>query len=124
MAAESLSESWLEDVSRLLESIHAPDAPDGTAQFAVSGSPSGALSFHAVVAAGRLTVSPGRRRDPDVVLGWAYSDLQAGLRDDLPLEVAYMSGTLKLEGDQALFFDGWRSLWRTPEFREALAAIS
>ena len=123
MTAESLSESWLEGVSRLLASIHAPDAPDGTAQFAVSRSPSGALSFHAVVAAGRVTVSPGRHPDPDVVLGWTYSDLRAALRDDLPLEVAYMSGTMKLEGDQVLFFDGWRSLCRAPQFREALAAI-
>ena len=124
MAPEPLGEGWLESVASALSAVHAPDAPDGAVQFTVSGSPSGATAFHAVVASGRVSVSAGRYRSPDVVLAWTYGDWLAALRGDLSLEVAYMSGSLKLEGDQVLLFDGWRSLWRSPELREVLAAAS
>ena len=123
MASEPMDEDWFETAVRALGDVDAPGAPDGAAQFTITGSPSGAVSFHMVVDSGRVSVSPGRHPQPDIVLGWAYAALESALQSDRPLEVAYMSGGLKLEGDQVLLFDGWRSLCRSPQLRQLLAAL-
>ncbi len=124
VATEPLGEVWLQAAAQALGGVHAPDAPDGAAQFTVSGSPQGAVSFYVTVSGGGVSLSAGRHPRPDVVLGWTYPDLLAVLRGELPLEVAYMSGSLKLEGDRVLLFDGWRSLRRSAAVCEALAATA
>ena len=76
--------------------------------------------FHAVVAAGRVSVSAGRHPDPDVVAGWSYPDFVQLWQGALSVEAAYMSGRMKLEGNQVLLFDGWRPLLRSSALQEAL----
>lgn len=120
---EPLGEGWLEAVAARLGAVEAAGAADGVAQVVVGGSPSGAASFHAVVAGGRLSVVPGRHPRPDMVLTWSYPDFVQAWRGGLPLEAAYMSGRLKLEGDQVLLFDGWRPLLRSAGLRSALAPL-
>lgn len=123
MASEPINEDRFEAAVRALGDVDAVGAPDGAAQFTISGSPSGAVSFHVVVDSARVSVSPGRHPQSDIVLGWAHAALESALRSDRPLEVAYMSGDLKLEGDQVLLFDGWRSLCRSPQLKQLLAAL-
>ena len=123
MAYEPLSEGWLEALAAALDGVEAPGAADGVAQFTVSGSPSGRASFHVALAAGRATLSAGRHPHPDMVLDWSYADFAAAWRGELSLEAAYMSGRMKLEGDQVLLFDGWRPLRNSPELRAALALL-
>lgn len=123
MAPEPPDEDWFEAAGRVLGEIHDPDLPDGGVQFTVSGSLAGTVSFHIVVDSGDVSVSPGRHPQPEAVLGWNYAKLLTALEGDSPLEVAYMSGDLKLEGDQVLVFDGWRSLCRSPQLKQALAAL-
>ena len=123
MAAELLGEGWLQAVAARLQTVVVPDAADGVAQVAVSGSPSGAASFHAVVAEGRVSVAAGPHSSADVVLSWPYSDFEQAWQGGLSLESAYMSGRVKVEGDQVLLFDGWRPLLRSEELQAALASL-
>ena len=123
MAPEPLGDGWLEQLASALEAVDASGAADGVAQVTVSGAPGGAASFHVVVADGRVIVSAGRHPRPDLVLGWSYPDFVQAWQGGLSLEAAYMSGRMKLEGDQVLLFDGWLPLLRSPELREVLAAL-
>ena len=123
MVPEPLGEGWLEAVATELEAVHAAGSADGVAQVVVSGSPSGTAPFHVVVADGRLSVAPGRHPEPDMVLSWSYPDFVQAWQGGLSLEAAYMSGRMKLEGDQVLLFDGWRPLLRSSLLRTALAPL-
>ena len=123
MAPEPLEGDWLEAVAAALEAVDVSGVPDGVAQVTVGGAPAGAAAFHAVVAAGRVVVSAGRHPQPDLVAGWSYPDFVQAWRGELSVEAAYMSGRMKLEGDQVLLFDGWRPLLQSGALREALAAL-
>lgn len=123
MTLEPLGEGWLEAVATGLETVKVTDAADGVVQVIVSGSPSGTASFHAVVAEGRVRVAAGRHARPDMLLNWSYADFVQAWQGGLSLEAAYMSGRMKLEGDQVLLFDGWRRLVRSPELRTALTSL-
>ena len=123
MALEPLGEGWLEAVAAELETVDAAGSADGVAQVIVSGSPSGTIPFHVVVADGRLSMAQGRHPEPDIVLSWSYLDFVQAWQGGLSLEAAYMSGRMKLEGDQVLLFDGWRPLLRSPRLRSVLASM-
>ena len=123
MAPEPLEQGWLEAVAAALAPVDASGAADGVAQITVSGAPGGAASFHATVEAGRVSVSAGRHPQPDLVAGWTYPDFVQAWQGELSVEAAYMSGRMKLEGNQVLLFDGWRPLLRSDTLREALAAL-
>jgi putative sterol carrier protein len=123
VAPELLGEAWLEAVATALETVDASGAADGVAQVTVSGAPGGAAAFHAVIEDGRVSLSAGRHPEPDMVAGWTYPDFVQAWQGELSVEAAYMSGRMKLEGDQVLLFDGWRPLLRSAALGEALAAL-
>ncbi len=123
MAPEPLEEGWLEAVATALAPVDASAAADGVAQITVSGAPGGAAAFHATVEAARVSLSAGRHPQPDLVAGWTYPDFVQAWQGELSVEAAYMSGRMKLEGNQVLLFDGWRPLLRSSTLREALAAL-
>lgn len=123
MAPQPLEEGWLEAVANALEPVDASGAADGVAQITVSGAPGGAAAFYATVEAGRVSVAAGRHPQPDLVAGWTYPDFVQAWQGKLSVEAAYMSGRMKLEGNQVLLFDGWRPLLRSGTLREALAAL-
>ena len=123
MAPQPLEEGWLEAVATALKAVEAVGAADGAAQITVSGAPGGAAAFHATVEAGRVSVAAGRHPHPDLVAGWTYPDFVQAWKGELSVQAAYMSGRMKLEGDQVLLFDGWRPLLRSNALREALAAL-
>ena len=106
-----------------LASVDASGSADGVAQLIVSGSPSGTAPFYVAVAGGRVSAVAGRHPEPDIVLSWSYPDFVQVWEGGLSLEAAYMSGRMKLEGDQVLLFDGWRPLVRSSQLRAALAAL-
>ena len=123
MVPEPLAEGWLEAVAAELEAVDAAGSADGVAQVVVSGSPSGTAPFHVVVAEGRVAVVAGRHAEPDMLLSWSYPDFVRAWEGELSVEAAYMSGRMKLEGDQVLLFDGWRPLLRSSQLRTALAPL-
>ncbi len=131
---EPLAEGWLEAVSAEVASVNpagegdaaAGSVVDGVAQVLVSGAPSEAVSsasFYFEVSEGRLSLHPRRHPQPDIVLSGAYQDFLLIWRGELSLEAAYMSGRMKLEGDQVLLFDRWRRILRSQQLREALVRL-
>ena len=110
----------MEAVAAGLESVEAPGSADGVAQVAVSGSPRGTVALVVAVADGSVSVAEGRHPEPDMVLSWSYADFVNAWEGGLSLEAAYMSGRMKLEGDQVLLFDGWRPLLQSSRIRAAL----
>ena len=123
MALEPLSEGWLEAVEAELATVDATGSADGVAQVIVSGSPSGSVPFYVAVTGGRVSAVAGRHPEPDVLMSWSYPDFVQAWEGGLSLEAAYMSGRMKLEGDQVLLFDGWRPLLRSSQLRSALAPL-
>ena len=113
----------MQAVAAELAAVDTPGSADGVAQIVVSGSPFGAAAFHVVVAGGRVSVTEGRHPEPDMVLSWSYADFVDAWEGGLSLEAAYMSGRMKLEGDQVLLFDGWRPLLRSPHIRASLGIL-
>jgi hypothetical protein len=55
----------------------------------------------------------GKRADATCTLSWSYTDALAALRGDLAIDVAFMRGDLKVEGDYVTFLLGLRPLFAT-----------
>jgi len=123
---EPLSDGWLEAFAAELAEVdlarEGVDAVDGVAQILISSAPSemtDSAAFYFEVNNGRLSVQPRRHRQPDMIISGDYQDFLLVWRGELSLEAAYMSGRIKLEGDQVLLFDRWRAMLRSQQLREA-----
>lgn len=140
MAAELLTDEWLAAVGAALaglsgagtgetgagtgETVGAAGAGRVVVQTVVNGSPAGTVAFCAVIEdGGPVALAPGRHPEPDVVLTWPYPDFAAHWFGELSLEVAYMRGQVKIEGDHALVFDDLRPLRSAARRLPALAAL-
>ena len=134
MAAELLTDEWLAAVGAALAGLSgagtgetgvgAAGAGRIVVQTVVNGSPVGTVAFCAVIEdGGPVVLAPGRRPEPDVVLTWPYPDFEAHWFGELSLEVAYMRGQVKIEGDHALVFDDLRPLRSAARRLPALAAL-
>ncbi len=119
-----MTDGWLSAVAQALADLPGLDGADAVVQTVVSGSPARAVAFHAIFETGRLTVlARGRHYEPDVVLNWSYEDFEALWFGELSLEVAFMRGQVKVEGDHALLFDGLRPVRSSARLLPALAAL-
>lgn len=134
MAAELLTDEWMAAVSSALAGLPASgtaapsDAAAGVGrivvQTVVNGSPAGAAAFCAVVEdGGPVVLASGRHPRPDVSLTWSYPDFEAHWYGELSLEVAYMRGQVKVEGDHALVFDALRPIRSAARRLPALTAL-
>lgn len=133
MAAELLTDEWLAAVGGALAGLSGAGTGQAgggggagrvVVQTVVNGSPSGTVAFCAVVEdGGPVVLAPGRRPEPDVVLTWPYPDFEAHWFGELSLEVAYMRGQVKIEGDHALVFDDLRPIRSAARRLPALAAL-
>lgn len=123
-AGELLTDGWLSAVSSALADLPTAGIGRLVVQTVVNGSPSGAAAFCAVVEdGGPVTLTSGRHPRPDVTLTWPYSDFEAHWFGELSLEVAYMRGQVKVEGDHALVFDALRPIRSAARHLPALAAL-
>ncbi len=123
---EPLSDGWLEAFAAEIAEVdlarEGVDAVDGVAQILISSAPTemtNSAAFYFEVNSGRLSVQPRRHRQPDMIISGNYRDFLLVWRGELSLEAAYMSGRMKLEGDQVLLFDRWRPILRSQQLREA-----
>lgn len=133
MAAELLTDEWLAAAGAALAGLSGAgtDAAGVGAgagrivvQTVVNGSPAGTVAFCAFIEdGGPVVLAPGRRPEPDVVLTWPYPDFEAHWFGELSLEVAYMRGQVKVEGDHALVFDDLRPLRSAARRLPALTAL-
>lgn len=114
--AELFGNDWLENMNHSLNGVEVPEASDGLVQFRVEDYPEGGYRlFHVTIESGRITVQLGRSKSPDVLLKLQYSDSVLIWQGEMSLEEAYMTGKMKLEGNQVLLIDGWRPLRASPE---------
>lgn len=133
MAAELLTDEWLAAVGGALAGLSGAGTGQAgggagagrvVVQTVVNGSPSGTVAFCVVIEdGGPVVLAPGRRPEPDVVLTWPYPDFEAHWFGELSLEVAYMRGQVKIEGDHALVFDDLRPIRSAARRLPALAAL-
>lgn len=131
MATELLTDEWLAAVGAALAGLSGAGTGEADAgagrvvvQTVVNGSPFGTVAFCAVIEdGGSVVLAPGRRPEPDVVLTWPYPDFEAHWFGELSLEVAYMRGQVKIEGDHALVFDDLRPIRSAARRLPALAAL-
>lgn len=114
--AELFGNDWLENMNQSLNGVEVLEASDGLVQFRVENYPEGGYRlFYVIIESGRITVQLGRSKSPDVLLKLQYSDLALIWQGKMSLEEAYMTGKMKLEGNQVLLIDGWRPLRASPE---------
>jgi len=123
---EPLSDGWLEAFAAELAEVdlarEGVGAVDGVAQILISSAPTemtNSAAFYFEVNNGCLSVQLRRHRQPDMIISGNYQDFLLVWRGELSLEAAYMSGRMKLEGDQVLLFDRWRPMLRSQQLREA-----
>ncbi|MFN8035611.1 MAG: SCP2 sterol-binding domain-containing protein [Acidimicrobiia bacterium] len=98
--AKYLSQEWLDEARQL--SAGQPDRPGATArvQWVVKGAPGGDVKYSWVLADGHLLESHlGTIDDPDFTLTLAYDDAKAVHQGELDLNVAFMQGRMKADGN-------------------------
>jgi putative sterol carrier protein len=103
--ATYLSEEWLDRWSRVLAELPERPGLDARLQRTVLGTPDGDVTYHLVVASGRVVeAGPGSPPggEPDVTFTSPYDVAVALVTGELDPSVAYMQGKLKAEGDPAL----------------------
>ena len=121
---EILSEEWLSALAEALGRLPVVEFASGVVQTEVSGAPSGKVTFHEVYESGRLTeLASGKHAEPNVVLMWKFADYEAAVSGELSLEVAFMRGQVKVEGDHSLYFDTMRAVRATDDYLGAIAAL-
>ena len=110
-----LADDWLAFVREQADAL--PERPGASLvmQHVVSGSPAGKVQCGVEVRDGRLVgVAIGKRADATCTVTWAYEDAMAALRGD-GIDVAFMRGRMKLDGDYRAFLLDLRPVFANPE---------
>ena len=118
-----LSDEWLAFVREQAEALPVRDGATLVMQHVVSGSPAGKVQCRAELRDGQLVeLELGKRADATCTITWTYDDALAALRGD-NLDVAFMRGRLKLDGDYRAFMYDLRAVFASPEGQALLAAV-
>ncbi len=118
-----LSEEWLAFVREQAGAL--PELPGVSLvmQHVVSGSPAGKVQCGVEVVDGRLVAcAVGKRADAACTITWTYTDALAALRG-ADLDVAFMRGDLKVDGDYRRFLLDLRQVFATPSGTAFLTAV-
>lgn len=119
-----LSEDWLAYVNEQATAL--PEVPGVSLvmQHVVSGTPTGKVQCGVEVRDGRLVACAiGKRPDATCTVTWTYADAARALAGDTDLDVAFMRGDLKVDGDYRRFLLDLRRLFATPEGAAFLTAV-
>jgi hypothetical protein len=122
--AAFLSDEWFEVVTE--EAASLPEVPGASLvmQHVVAGSPHGKVQAAIELRDGHVVEArPGKRADASCTVTWKFSDAQAALQGDLAIDVAFMRGDLKVEGDYTTFLFGLRPVFAAEAGAKVLAAI-
>jgi hypothetical protein len=104
-----------------------PNTPGASAvvQHVISGAPAGKLTLVAELVDGRLVaLRTGKRSDVTCTCTWSATDARSVLDASTELEVAFMQGRIKVEGDYVPWLSGLRAWRHAPETRAAFAALA
>ena len=119
-----LSPEWLAFVRERAGAV-LPEQPGCSLvmQHVVTGGPDGKAQYGAEVRDGRLIAFElGKRADATCTVTWTYADALAAL-DGADLDVAFMRGSLKLDGDYRTFLLDLRAVFASPEGVELITAV-
>jgi hypothetical protein len=111
--AEFLTDDWFRMVREHAEALAPVAGATLVMQHVVSGAPH-AKKLQAVVELrdGRVVdASLGKRADAACTVTWTYADARAALDGELPIDVAFMRGDLKVDGDYVTLLYGLRPVF-------------
>lgn len=119
-----LSQEWLDLQRSLAEAL--PRRPEVSArlQVVVTGGPDGEVRYAQTIEDGRLTASHlGVDDTAELTLTLVWADAERIARGELPLEVGFMQGRVKLEGDVGALL-AVQPLLQSSEYCDLLAAVA
>jgi SCP-2 sterol transfer family len=122
--AAFLSPDWLE-----LQREAAADLPErpgasATVQHVVTGAPGGNVVYVTTFEDGQLVaVTPGPATDPDLTFTLTYEGAKRVARGELELGAAFMQGTLKVEGSNAMLLPLLEWTHR-PSYRQVVERVA
>lgn len=95
-----LSPDWFEETAAVVSGLPPAAAVDATLQYAVSSTPEGKVTFHAVVEGGVVTeLGLGKATDPDIVISCSYEQFLDVVEGRKTADVAFMDASWKVEGN-------------------------
>lgn len=110
-----LSTPWLEALRAHGADLPEVDGVDIVIQHEITGAPDGKIRFYLEWVAGQLAAAEfGKHDDPDVVLQAKAPEALKAIRGEMSLDVGYMQGRLKVDGDYRRLLIDFRD-WRTSE---------
>src|SRR5690606_30982873 len=99
-----LTDEWFEMVAEEAAVLPPVSGVNLVMQHVVSGSPHGKVQAVLEVRDGQIAeVRAGKRADASCTVTWTYADALAALRGDTTLDVEFMRGNLKVDGDYTTF---------------------
>ncbi len=117
---EAVNEDWVQTAGEAVKSLPSAGDVDARVQYTVTGGPDGKLVFGVVISGGTVTdFEVGKLSDPDCKVSLSQETFAEILGGSVAPEVAFMSGSLKVEGDHATWLVGLRRV-RT----QAIEALS
>lgn len=118
--ADFLSDEWIDSVRATLQAIPGQSDVEATIQYTITGAPNGKVVLGLTISRGVVvSLETGRLSKPSCKISLSAETAGQILEGTLDVDVAYMRGSIKVEGDHALWLVGMRS-WR----RAALAALA
>lgn len=122
--AALLDDEWLAAAAEALTGVPGDGEATGVVQYVVTGAPGGKATVHLEVDRGAVgALVAGAHPDPDCVVQLAAADVGALLAGEVTMDVLYMRGTAKVDGDHVLWILGLAAARRHPAWAEACAAI-
>jgi len=124
--AAFLSDEWFGTVEKLGEQLPEVSGASLVMQHIVSGVPhvKGKLNAVVVVRDGRIVEAHvGKVADPGCTLTWTYGDAAAMLNGTVSVDVAFMRGDLKVDGDYVTFLYGLRPVFTSDAGRAFVASV-
>jgi hypothetical protein len=112
--AAFLSDEWFALVREVGATLPSRPGLSLVMQHVVSGAPQAKkLQVVVEVRDGQVVEAAiGKRADATCTVTWDYADALAALRGELDIDVAFMRGDLKVDGDYVTFLVGLRDLFQ------------
>ena len=119
-----LSDDWLSELSDQVVGLKARSIPSGVFLHVFTSTPHGKVVFKMVIEESQITALDMGNGESDVTVTWRYSDAVDWFTGELDLDVAYMTGRCKLEGDYSRYLFGMRPLFWGEEWMQVLNSLT
>jgi hypothetical protein len=122
--AAFLTDEWFAMVAEEAASLPSIPGASLVMQHVVAGSPHGKVQAVLELVDGQVVeIRAGKRADASCTVTWNFADALAALRGDVTIDVAFMRGDLKVEGDYTTFLFDLRPVFAGEVGAKVLAAV-